>query len=310
METIKPKIWVKSYPYPQEIAALADLGKQDVGIEVFLGGDMLVNEECTKICSNEFPRFGIELFVYQNEEKRKPGIIYDIFSPDKTISSISKGYFWSNLELAERHGAEHLQLDANNGYQGRPGQDINARKQEFIQQRLEFLESLRKAGLSTRVLYENTYPIDDHTPEPVFSCIGHNLSDFGVNGLPLEYDLAHHAVALDVYSKADQFSFPLTEQERGLATRVREKGMTDVIVEELQGVPEIYFTHLGNTTGFALLTKTDESIGSRGELINLERILPILMKKTLNITPEVGEPTGDFKKRPYLREWVKKLKDY
>ena len=76
---------------------------------------------------------------------------------------------------------------------------------------------------------------------------------------------------------------------------------------------EIYFTHLGNAQPFKLLTKTDVSEGiSSYDLLNLKQILPVLLEKSENITPEVGEPDGDFKARPYLRKWVKALqnKDY
>ncbi len=310
---MKPQIWVKSYSFLKEISTLSDLGKEGVGIEVFLGQDTQVNEECARICRNEFQNWGVELFVYQDEEKRASKVIYDIFSPNKEIAKISSSYFHSALGLAEKWGAQHLQLDSDDGYIGRPEEDINKKKQEFIQKRLKFLESLKSQRIKTKILYENTIPIDDHnldevTNLPIFSCIGHNLSDFGKNGLPLEYDIAHHAVALDVYTKAGEFNFPLTEQEKGLVRRIREKDITSVIIEELQEKERIYFVHLSNAQPFRLLTKTDVSEGnSNKDLLDLRRILPVLSERSENIAPEVGEPAGDFKTRPYLRKWVKAL---
>ena len=71
----KPQLWVKSYPYPNEVAALADLGQQDIGMEIFLGGDSKKNDECMKICQDNYPKTGIELFFYHGEEKRQREVI-------------------------------------------------------------------------------------------------------------------------------------------------------------------------------------------------------------------------------------------
>jgi len=305
------QIWVKSYPYTKEIFALTDLGKKNISMEVFFSADMKLNEECAKICKNEFPNWGVELFVYQGEEKRQIRIIYDMFSSDKNIAKISLDYFNSALELAEKYGAQHLQLDAGN-YKGRLGEDINKRKEEFIKQRLSFLKSLKNKGIKTEIFYENGIPMDDHkideiTGSPLFTCIGHNLSDFGEKSLPLEYDVAHHAITLDLYTRAKEFGLQLTKQEKGLVKKIKEMGITKTLIEEIKN-KKIYFTHLGNAQPFKLLTKTDVSEGvSSYDLLDLKQILPILMNISENITPEVGEQTGDFEKRPYLRKWVNAL---
>ena len=100
-------------------------------------------------------------------------------------------------------------------------------------------------------MVETTVPITySNTQAQIFSCSGHSLSDFRKGGLPLEYDVAHHAIALDVYGRADEFGFPLTDDEKELARRVKEVGITQVILEELDTLPEIYFTHSSNASKF------------------------------------------------------------
>ncbi len=307
---VKPQLWVKSYPFPKEVQALTDLGAQNIGMEIFLGSSVEKNEECLKICKDSYPRFGIELFCYHDEEKRKAEVIINPLSPNVSVREMSRSYLFAALDLAKRYGATHLQLDGNDGYQARPGQLID---ESVIQAAID-----RKKGLLTEikdkygdfpVLFENTFPIDDHSPESIFSVTGHRLSDFYRRGLPFEYDVAHHAVALDVYSRAEQFNFPVTDEERKLGQRVREIGMTATIIEDLKNVPKIYFTQLSNATPFALLNKPDTpTAGDSGVMVDLEAILPSLMAKSRNLAPEVADT--DYVGRPNLRSWIKRLQEF
>lgn len=303
--TSKPRIWVKGYPYVKEVKALADLGKQGAGMEIFLSDENAKsNNECIDICKAEYPVWGAELFVYLGEVKRKPSIIYDPASPDRKIRELSRSYLFSSLELAAGQGAQHLQLDGNDGYRGKPGEDINAKKSRIIEERKQLLEEIAKRFPNIKVLFENTIPIDDCSSELVFSCAGHNLSDFSRFGLPLEYDLNHHAIALDVYSRAEEFGFHLNEEEKELADSVRKLGITATILKQLGRQEDIYFVHFCNATPFSLGKKT----GAEEEgLLDLEEIVPVLVSKSQNITPEVGD--DDFIARPNLRGWVKRLQN-
>ena len=307
---MKPQLWVKSYPYPKEVQALADLGAQNVGMELFLGGNTDKNEECIRICNDNYPRLGIELFCYQDEEKGKGEIIYNPLSTDQAVKQLSRNYLFGALELAIKYGATHLQLDGNDGYIARPGQIITAATiTEAIERKKSLLTEIAERFDNFPVYFENTFPIDDHAPEFIFSVTGHRLSDFYEKGLPLEYDVAHHAVALDIYNRADQFNFPLTNEEIQLAEKVRQVGITAVILEDLQKIPQIYFTQLSNATPFALLHKPDTPAeDSSGLMVDLEAVLPTLMTKSLNITPEVADK--DYVQRPNLRNWITMLQEF
>lgn len=304
---MKPNLWVKSYPFPKEVAALTDLGREGIGMEIFLGGNQEKNEECLRICQDAYPHFGIELFCYQDEEKGKGDVIYNPLSADPAIQEVSCGYLFHALDLAQRYGATHVQLDGNDGYTTKPGESIQPEMIKFaLEKKKGLLAELKQRYGDLPIYFENTFPIDDHAPELVFSLTGHRLSDFWEQGLPLEYDIAHHAIALDIYRRAGQFNFPVTEEEKRLAQRVIEGGITQTIIEDLNHISEIYFTHLGNATPFALQTKADV-IPDEPEraLVDLEQVLPVLLQKSLNITPEVADK--DYVQRPNLRAWIKRL---
>jgi len=300
----KPKIWVKSYPFPKEVTALADLGAQDIGMEIFLGSSAEKNEECLKLCRDHYPRVGVELFVYQ--DKGKGDVIYDPLSMDRTLRELSRGYLFRALYLAIKYGATHLQLDGNDGFK-KLGQAISSEDiREAIERKKGLLAEIKKQYDGLPIYFENTVPIADNASELVFSLTCHRLSDFWKEGLPLEYDPAHHAIALDVYSRASEFNFLLTAEEDYLAQRVRDVGITRVLLDDLDNISEIYFTHLGNASKFTPRTKCDV-IPQEPEkaLVDLERVLPVLMEKSRNITPEVADK--DYVQRPNLRAWISRL---
>lgn len=299
------KIWVKSYPFPREVKSLSDLGRKEIGMELFLGEDWKANEECLNISRNEFPEIGIELFCYRGEERRERDVIWDPISPNPELRRQSRYYLFKAMEAASRYGAKHLQMDGGDGFRWRPGQEIGRYKEKLLQQKRDLIAELGAGFPNVRVLFENTFAVDDNSVVPIFSCVGHNLSDFTVGeGLPLEYDIAHHAVAFDTYSRASQFGFPLNEREKYLARRVREVGLTDALLGELQTIPQIYFSQFSNPKRFTLLGQKpiDESY-----LLELNRVLPLLIERSENINPEVGDT--DFEKRPYLRSCVAALQE-
>ncbi len=305
----KPLLWVKSYPYPPEVSALTDLGAQDVGMEIFLGSNVDKNEECLRICRDSYPRFGVELFCYQDEEKGRSDIVYDPCSLNDDIRRLSRSYLFSILELAVKYGASHLQLDGNDGYVSSVDSFNQRNTLPTIQQKKDLLLEIRARFGDIPIYFENTIPIDDHAVNFSFSLTGHRLSDFWREGLPLEYDIAHHAIALDVYSRASEFGFPLTFEEEELGRQVRKSGITAVFLDELQRFPSIYFTHLGNAMRFSLGVKSDVIPDNPDEaLLDLDRVLPLLMEKSLNITPEVQDK--NYVKRPNLRSWIARLQEY
>src|SRR3989338_310097 len=304
-----PRLWVKSYPFPKEVLALADLASQDIGMEIFLGGNFEENQECVKICRDSYPRWGVELFCYQGEEKRKAEVIYDPLSPDRAVRELSRSYLFNALDLALKYGASHLQLDGNDGYRTKLEPMVDSKDIVVaIKRKKGLLLEIREQFGEFPIYFENTIPIDLHAPS-LMSLTGHRLSDFWKQGLPLEYDLAHHALALDIYTRAHELWFPLTEEETSLGQRVKEVGITGVILEDLALFPEIYFAHLSNAARFSVGTKSDITPEDPTQsLIDLVKVIPVLIRKARNITPEVEDK--EYIQRPNLRQWIKKLQDY
>ncbi|HLD00145.1 MAG TPA: hypothetical protein VJC39_00195, partial [Candidatus Nanoarchaeia archaeon] len=302
----KPQLWVKSYPYPNEVAALADLGQQDIGMEIFLGGDSKKNDECMKICQDNYPKTGIELFFYHGEEKRQREVIVDPLSNNPNLSKLSRDYLFESLDLALKYKATHLQLDGGTYIAG-PGSLMGEKEVlKAISDKKELLAEIKQRYGDFPIYFENTFPINEK--KPIFSLTGHRMSDFWKLGLPLEYDIAHHAVALDIYSRAEEFNFPLNEEEKNLARKVKNVGITAVILEELEHFPEIYFTQLSNAQHFSFDIKPDVSPEDQTKaLISMDNIIPVLLAKSLNVAPEVEDK--DYVERPNLRAWVKNIQD-
>lgn len=301
-----PKIWVKSYPFIKEVEALKDI-KAD-GMEVFLSDDKQKSEEVLKCCSHNYPRVGIELFVYEDEHKGKCDLIYDVFSEDSTIKEKSKKYLLNSLELAAKHNCTHLQIDSNDGYRGRPRQDMTSQKQKLLKSRKELLEKLHKE-FQIPIYFENGFMVDDHSKEIIFSSFGHNILEFARQGIPLVYDLAHHAIALDMCSRAEEFGLCLNQEEEKFVKEVREKTMNQVLLDQINQIPGFYFTHFDNASRFELGGQKPDTAPENSDenIFDLEQILPVLMNRSENIAPEVGD--NDFVARPNLKAWVKKLQE-
>ncbi len=302
MVSSKPEIWVKSYPIPEQITALANVGAD--GIELFLDDNYIKSKGCLKIAKDNYSKIGIELF----DSKRigNQNIFYNFFSKDKEVMEISLFYLLNTIDLANQFNASHIQLNMNDGYIFGPNDKMALEdRRERI---LRFKEFIKNLGSRTKIpfYFENIFPISDQHANIRISSIGSNLNDF--KDIPLEFDLAHYALTLNIYSRAKEFGFILNNDEKQLAKEVAEKGINAVIISHLKQIDRLPFVHFDNASRFEIGKKCDTNPENKGDrLLNLEEILPLLLEKAEKITPEVS--AKDYVSRPNLRKWIKKLQE-
>jgi hypothetical protein len=294
---MKPKIWVKSYPRPREIVALGDLNSD--GIELFLDEDTRKSEECLRIATGSYPHVAVELFEYYNIRGRP--IAYDIFAEEESTRERSRDYLNSLIWLAHKYNATHLQLHLSDGYRFKPGNDLERGRRETL---ARFKDYFRNLHSPIQIFFENVIVLASHSEDVRINSTGHCLSDFD-DDLPLEYDLSHHALALELYSRADEFGLGLSEEEQRLARSVKEKGITAALLEEIRK-RKFYFVHFDNASSFRLNTRSDTSPqDQRDAILDLDTVLPELISRSSNITPEVDDE--DYIERPNLKEWIRRL---
>jgi len=174
----KPNIWVKSYPYPKEIESLTDLNAD--GMEVFLSDDKKTSDDILKLCNNNYPRVGVELFHYEDEHKGGRDLIYDPISDNPQTREKSREFLFNSLELSAKHGCTHLQLDGNDGYRGNYDESVKSQKERVVDLKRALLSEIDSKGYGVPVYFENTFTIDDNSPEMVFTTFGPSSISFFV----------------------------------------------------------------------------------------------------------------------------------